>query len=374
MFRHHVRKQLSAYCHGELPAAESARVAAHLRDCARCREEHELIRRGVELAQQLLHDPAPASLWNEIASALDKPLPRSWFARPAYQFAAIGAVALPLVCVGIFWVYSRWVQPDPPVARIEPPAWDVLRIDGQPRVGERQIAQSDRMMVGEWLTTDDASRAEIRVGEIGELTVEPNSRLRLIEARQDDHRVSLARGKLNAVIWAPPLRFFVDTPSAVAADLGCAYTLEVNDDGLGLLRVDVGVVAFESQGRESFVPEGAMCITRPGLGPGTPYFIDASARFREALARFDTGNAGVDAVLALARKRDALTLWHLLARTDGPERSRVFDRLSKLVSPPAGVTREGVLTGDRSMLDAWGNEFELVDLKFWRAWKRPLPK
>jgi anti-sigma factor RsiW len=35
----HVTEQLTAYTHGELPAAESARVAAHLGACARCRAE-----------------------------------------------------------------------------------------------------------------------------------------------------------------------------------------------------------------------------------------------------------------------------------------------------------------------------------------------
>ena len=32
--------------------------------------------------------------------------------------------------------------------------------------------------------------------------------------------LALARGKMEAFIWAPPRQFFVDTPSAVAVDLG----------------------------------------------------------------------------------------------------------------------------------------------------------
>jgi hypothetical protein len=89
---------------------------------------------------------------------------------------------------------------------------------------------------------------------------------------------------MQAFIWAPPRQFYVDTPSAVAVDLGCAYTLEVGDDGQGLLSVVGGWVAFEWQGRETFVPAMAMCVTRPRLGPGTPYFSDASEDFQNALA------------------------------------------------------------------------------------------
>jgi len=38
--------------------------------------------------------------------------------------------------------------------------------------------------------------------------------------------------------------FVVDTPSASAIDLGCAYTLHVNEDGSGTLRTTLGWVGF----------------------------------------------------------------------------------------------------------------------------------
>ena len=185
---------------------------------------------------------------------------------------------------------------------------------------------------------------------------------------------------MQALIWAPPGQFYVATPSAVAADLGCAYKLEVNDAGAGLLTVTRGWVAFERNGRESFVPAGARCETRPGIGPGTPYQEDASAAFRAALARLDFESAGKDRrmealnkVLAEAREKDALTLWHLLFRDDEEERSRVYDRLAALVPPPAGVTRTGILSRNQGMLDVWWDALGLGDTNWWRMWKRPWP-
>ena len=86
------------------------------------------------------------------------------------------------------------------------------------------------------------------------------------------------------IIWAPPGQFVVDTPSAVTVDLGCAYTLQVDDSGAGLVRTSLGWVGFRLNGHESFIPAGAACATRPKVGPGTPYFEDASSEFR---ARFD---------------------------------------------------------------------------------------
>jgi hypothetical protein len=139
-------------------------------------------------------------------------------------------------------------------------------------------------------------------------------------------------------------------------------------------------VAFEWQGREFFVPAMAMCVTRPGYGPGTPYFSDASEDFQNALAIFDVAESGSDArsnalqsVLAKSRKRDALTLWHLLARTDGDDRLRVYNRLAELIPPPPQVTLDAVMRVDRGALDPWWEKLELGSAEWWRIWKGPIP-
>jgi hypothetical protein len=78
-------------------------------------------------------------------------------------------------------------------------------------------------------------------------------------------------------------------------------------------------------------------------------------------------------VLGEARRRDALSLWHLLARAPEGERGRLFDGLAGLVPPPPGVTREGVRAGDAGLLDAWWDALELGSAGFWRLWNAPGP-
>jgi hypothetical protein len=187
-------------------------------------------------------------------------------------------------------------------------------------------------------------------------------------------------GVVHAFIWAPPGNFFVETPSAVAVDMGCAYTLEVDDSGTGVLTVQLGWVGFEHKGRESFVPQGGRCLTRPGFGPGTPYYETASQALREALETLDFGpasgpsrSAALHVILAEARVEDALTLWHLLPRVAASERPAVFERMAALLPPPQGVTREGVLRGERGMLDAWWDALGLGSASWWRLWKQPAP-
>lgn len=280
------------------------------------------------------------------------------------------AAAIVLVVAGM-WLFTHRSKP----------AWDVARLEGAPKVGSNRIGETGRLAVGEWLETDDSSRARINIGTIGQVQVEPNTRIRLVETRLTEYRMALARGTIHATIWAPPGQFVVDTPSAVAVDLGCAYTLQVDDKGAGLVYVTFGWVGFELKGRESFIPAGAFCATRPSIGLGTPYFKDASEAFRAALEQLDFGRGNPEAraaelgvVLAESRKRDALTLWHLLSRLSDAERDRVYDRLAALVPPPAEVTREGVLRGDKQMFDLWWNELGLGDTQWWRLWRRSWPQ
>jgi hypothetical protein len=155
--------------------------------------------------------------------------------------------------------------------------------------------------------------------------------------------------------------FIVETPLATAVDLGCKYTLEVEDDGSSLLHVTLGLVALERDNRETIVPAGAFCRTRPDRGPGTPYFEDSSSELQSALAFVDTAPEGpertrqLEIVLRESSVRDALSLWHLLPRLDANSRALIYDRLSELMPPPPEVTRDGIIALDPNMLAAWRN-------------------
>jgi Putative zinc-finger/FecR protein len=392
MFGKHATKKLSAYCHGELSTEDARSVAEHVLACPRCHRELEEIKLGIKLAEQLPQASAPKNLWSEIETKLDQqalhqPLrrpqpvafkmkrslhifPHTWYAR-----TALAAVVLLFVAIS-GWFYFVRASGGP---------WEVARLDGAPMIGADRIGATGKLAVGEWLETDNNSRARISVGKIGNVWIDPNTRVRLMETGSTEHRLALARGRMHATIWAPPRLFFVDTPSAQAVDLGCAYTLEVDDAGDGLLRVTSGWVALDLGGHESVVPAGAVCATRPGTGPGTPYYADATAAFRGALTKLDfekgddaARSVALDAVLQESRPRDAFTLWHLLSRVGEAERGRVYERLAALAPMPEGVTRDGVLKLNQEQLNLWresmgvgGFEDESVWRKAWRAiWSR----
>jgi hypothetical protein len=208
--------------------------------------------------------------------------------------------------------------------------------------------------------------------------IEPESRVGLLSTKPGDYRLRLSRGTMHALIWSPPGQFFVETPSSTAVDLGCAYTMTIDDGGVGLVRVTSGWVGFEWRGQEAFIPAGAIDITRPGLGPGTPHFEDTSEAYKAALVTIDMrGGTAADRAAALtrvlteSRPRDTVTLWHLLTRVDADQRDRVFSRLAELVPPPPEVTREGIRAGKREMLDRWWDTLGLGTTNWWRVWKQP---
>src|SRR6185295_5691826 len=175
------------------------------------------------------------------------------------RLAALAAAASFLLAVSGLWLARRGPES----------SWEVTRLTSTPS-GET-VAGVERLRVGQWLETGRTSSVRLAIGTVGQVEAGPGTRLRLVDAGAPSHRVTLARGVLHARIWAPPGRFFVDTPSAVAVDLGCEYTLTVDETGAGLLRVSSGWVGLEHGGRESFVPRGAACASRPGHAPGTPY-------------------------------------------------------------------------------------------------------
>jgi anti-sigma factor RsiW len=407
MKKRHYRDKLSDFVDQQLSGDERQLVGEHLLVCDQCRREHDSIRLAASLAARLDRVDAPDRVWRAIESELDGTAPHVTIIPDArtFTYRKAAAFAAAVVIVGLFAgvVYRGLFVGDhsavvrhgepPGSASPEPasgePGWPANRNDATPEVAEAnpataspsatdpgtgdhwevqtlagrpQIASGDgRLSVGSYLVTDAASRARIEVANIGTVDVQPNSRIRLVGTSEKEHRLSLERGALHARIAAPPRLFIVDTPSAVAVDLGCEYTLEVDAKGNNRLHVTSGFVALERDGRESIVPAGAMCLTQKGKGLGTPFAADTSEAFRKALERFDFfggGTSAVETMLANKNFYDIISLWHLLSRVQRADREKVFDALAAYVAPPAGVTREGVMKLDRKMLEAWRSEVE----------------
>jgi len=338
----HIGNRLAEYCDDRLNAADAAKADAHVSGCERCRAAVVEYRAVAGAMKSLPVLQAPDAIWHAIDGALRQRQPEPRLMWPARALAA-ATVVIAIAAGALF----AWL------ARVEttPHGWEIVEVTSP--------APADRIARGSLVQTDAASRVTLRVGDIGEVEVAPNTRVRLIPAKGTENRLSLLNGRISARIVAPPRFFFVDTSSSTVVDLGCAYTMEIDEEGTGVLQVTSGWASLEWSGRESLVPAGASCRTRPRVGPGTPSFDDATSGLRRALDTLDFelgGAASLDVVLRDARLRDTLTLWHLLSRVDAGDRERVLARMLQLTALPAGIDREKVLQLDRGTLTRWREE------------------
>ncbi|MGA3027610.1 MAG: FecR family protein [Bryobacteraceae bacterium] len=271
---------------------------------------------------------------------------RTWLFLPRLVLAGTAAV----VVMAAAWFVLRGMAPD---------TWTIAVLSGEARVGSVPVSGSARLRAGQVFETGAGAQASIRMPRVGRLDIEPNTALRVVEAGRNQQRLSLLRGTIHARVSAPPRVFIVDTPSAVATDLGCAYTLHVDPSGDGVLRVTHGWIEFDWKGRDSLVPTGAMAVTRAGAGPGTPFFEDSSEAFRQALSRYDfppdalARSRALAAVLTKASPHDAVSLLNLVRNAPAADRGAVYDTLARLVPPPPGASREAALAGDPRALDPW---------------------
>src|SRR5690242_942294 len=121
---------------------------------------------------------APDSIWRSIEASLDAPArvaPRHVF-WPRSRWAFAFAAAMLVAGIAIYWRSAHR------------PHWEVtLTSAGK--------TSQELVRAGDWLQTDAASTAEVRVGTIGTVEVSPRTRLRIVTTRPDEHRISLEHGK-----------------------------------------------------------------------------------------------------------------------------------------------------------------------------------
>src|SRR5437588_9673005 len=192
MFNNHVIKLLSAYCNGELSSKQSHRVSEHLLACAACRREYEEIKLGVQLAGQLPIASAPAEMWSEIEALLEtqsrkqvlRPRPAKGFTFGWYGVATVSTLVVALL-IGLVVIRLPKKENPPPSGE----SWEVASLSGSFKIDRSSLNEKGRLAVGGTLETDSSSRVKINIAEVGEVEVDPNSRLRLLETRSTEHRL-----------------------------------------------------------------------------------------------------------------------------------------------------------------------------------------
>ncbi len=132
-------------------------------------------------------------------------------------------------------------------------------------------ASGHRILTGERVPATRGRTTTLESSEFGRVELGEGADLRLVEASSRRQRLELRRGKVEVLIWAPPGKFVIDTPSARAVDLGCQYELSVDGAGRRI---------FACQDRMGCIPDGSIRVIYPG---GSCVSHDQSGRSRDSL-------------------------------------------------------------------------------------------
>ncbi|KFN49146.1 FecR domain-containing protein [Arenimonas composti] len=305
-------------------------------------------------------DPEVAALEDLLAAQAWQPRQR----RRRRHWRLAVAAALALIAIGLpGWLHHRlqWPVGQP---------WRIAAVEGRVTVAGTPIAGAAVLAPGQVLETGHAASARLRVARIGELVLGEGSRLVLVETRDGRHRTRLEQGRLWARVWAPPGAFGVATPSMQVLDLGCEFVLQADPDGSGTLTVRSGWVQIDGGRHEVLVPEGARVEFDADGNPGLPWDLGADPRFVTALRTLvaqqgTTDDDSLQALLALARPQDAISLLQALQRypalADGP----LYDRLAGMMPAGAVVERDAVRKGWATALSPWWDALPYPRAKRW---------
>ena len=227
---------------------------------------------------------------------------------------------------------------------------------------ESPSAQDKRTLRrGEFIETGPGQSARIAVAELGQLTLDANSLLRVGDASEIDgeHYLRLERGAATASIFASPRIFQLGTPGGIAVDLGCVYRAEIEADGQTRIAVIAGAVSLEASGEQVYVPQGASVWAHSEQGLGTPIQDESDPEIRRIVRELDAGaSLPIDGeafhrLLELARPADSLSIWHLMNRARGNDRMIFAKLLANLVPKPAGYKIEDCVSAGSAGFAAW---------------------
>ncbi len=201
------------------------------------------------------------------------------------------------------------------------------------------------------------NNAQLTIADIGTATLFPGTRVRLDRTEANTrHQLHLERGRMHAIVTAPPRIFAVTTPGTSVIDLGCEYTIEIDERGQGSITVQSGKVELENGAGIAIVaPAGTSARLLAGPRASVPLVETASPELRAAVERLD-----VDAILGAAGPADAITIVNLAAISSS-RRDVILARLAELVPPPPGVTVESA-AASTAELERWREDVVIAHL------------
>lgn len=247
--------------------------------------------------------------------------------------------------------------------------WPVEKISGHPVIESRVLVNQGVLKIGETLFTDSKSKARLKVGQSGEIDIQPESEIKFVETPSSEHQLVINRGKISSISRSALKLFSISTPTSEIKDLGGSYNLSVNDSSSTLIHANSGWVLVQFEDKKSLLPAGTSCISKKGLGVGTPFLDDASDNFKELLYKINfeqVDESQLQKLLAESRSQDLISLFHLLVSSNPESRSKIFNRIAHLHKISPLISGQKIISGDKEMLGRLWTDLELGSISLYQ--------
>lgn len=204
---------------------------------------------------------------------------------------------------------------------------------------------------GDIVLTDKESMAKLKVPDTGEIVLESNSGLMLLEGNNDKNIIRFDEGKIDVYTVVPFPNLVIRAGNTDIIDHTAKYSVERNSREIKI-SVFQGNVEIKSASN-FFLTDNYQCIISKGKN-GLPTRIDVSPQY-QALANFPAQNGNLDSLLSLSTEKDWLTLFHLIKFGDKKNREQIFNRLNELFPLPEGILKTQILNLEKGALENWFN-------------------
>jgi hypothetical protein len=239
---------------------------------------------------------------------------------------------------------------------IKTPQWEVVNLSGAPTIkgGLKNIvvARASILEDDDVLSTDQNSKALIKIQEVGEIYLNPGSSLM---RGGNKGEINLISGDIDIVKKDQSEPFPVEVYMAMIEDYKPgSYSVKIGINGAMVYSTTANLQISANESEVAVLSEYMCEINKQGT-IGIPYSISATKEYIDAVNDFslEKNNERLDIILLLSQEKDALTLFNLLPIVDKSNRDIVINKLHSLVRIPKDVNPHQVANLNKDDLDKW---------------------
>jgi hypothetical protein len=309
------------------------------------KEENALTKKATKLAETK----------NEESSGTDysrsRKLKRNRKKKKLPTFLIILSVILITTIFGVYYFFYIYNNTSP---------WKFNLTNGVAFVNQTKVDRTN-LYPGDNIILNDSSHAKITLPGEFEIDLYSNSKLRILDARATINQIEMVDGSINFKTVSNESNFILKHGPIKLNERSGIYSYTT--DEFGNVKVDVknGIVDFITpRGNFSLANDYSVFIS-DNFRVSIPVHKEASPKFLSEINRLNVAVNDIAALSSLmleTKQTDVLTLIRILELVTSDKRELVFQKIRNMFPPPAGVTKNGILEGNKRMLEKWWSEIE----------------